>query len=58
MAFGQLEGKLRWLLGGRMVWKCIAAGCSLTHKDGASLFLLPKDSARTRDKLGGRGGEH
>ena len=24
-----------------MVWRCVAAGCSLTHKDGASFF--PKD---------------
>ena len=31
VGFGQLEGKLRWLLGGRMVWRCIAAGCSLTQ---------------------------
>ena len=27
VGFGQLEGKLRWLLGGRMVWRCIAADC-------------------------------
>ena len=28
-----------------MVNRCIAAGCSNTHKDGVSLFLLPKDAA-------------
>ena len=28
VGLGQLEGKLRWLLGGRMVWRCIAAGRS------------------------------
>lgn len=45
-----------------MVWRCVAAGCSLTHKDGVSLFYFPKDPAlrkkwadqvmRTRDKWG------
>lgn len=46
-----------------MVWRCIATGCSLTHKDRARLFLFPKDPAlrkkwaeqvkRTRDKWDG-----
>ena len=31
VGLGQLEGKPRWLIGGRMVWRCIAAGCSLTQ---------------------------
>ena len=43
-----------------MVWRCVAAGCSLTHKDGVSIFHFPKDPVlrkkwadqvrRTRDK--------
>ncbi len=43
-----------------MVWRCVAAGCSKTHKDGVSLFLFPKEPTlrkkwaaqvrRTRDK--------
>lgn len=43
-----------------MVWRCVAAGCSLTYKHGVSLFHFPKDPAlkkkwidqvrRTRDK--------
>ena len=27
----------------RMVKRCIAAGCSNTHKDGVSLFQFPRD---------------
>ena len=26
-----------------MVWQCLAAGCSLTHEDGVSLFSFPRD---------------
>lgn len=43
-----------------MVCRCVAAGCSNTHKDGFSLFHFPKDAnlrkkwadqvSRTRDK--------
>ena len=43
-----------------MVWRCVAAGCSLTHKDGVSLFHFPHDPVlnkqwadqvrKTRDK--------
>ena len=43
-----------------MVGRCVAAGCSKTHKDGISLFGFPKDASlrkkwadqvrRTRDK--------
>ncbi len=40
-----------------MVCRCVAAGCSKTHKDGVGLFDFPKDASlradqvrRTRDK--------
>ncbi len=28
-----------------MVWRCVAAGCSLTYKDGVSLLHFLKDPA-------------
>ena len=44
----------------KMVCRCVAAGCSNTHKDGVHLFLFPKEARlkkkwtdqvrRTRDK--------
>lgn len=43
-----------------MVCRCVAAGCSKTHRDGVQLFLFPKDARlkqmwaaevrKTRDK--------
>ena len=37
VGLGQLEGKLRWLLGGRMVWRCIAAGAAALPRSESSL---------------------